>query len=297
MKKIEAVLRSMRLPFLILTPACIFLGYSAAKASRAVTSGSTLFLIMLAAISAHISVNTFNEYFDFRSGLDLKTNKTPFSGGSGAIVTNPDIAGLVLYVAVSTLALTVITGLYFVSRFGIPLLVIGLTGVLIILTYTPLLNKHPILCLIAPGTGFGPLMVLGTYFILTGKISLLAVTSSLIPFFLVNNLLLLNQFPDIQADKTAGRRHFPIEYGTRTSTIVYAAFAMSSMLIVTSAINTGILPRTGLLTFIPLGAALVIIPAIQSNADYTRKLIPYLGINVVVAVTTPVILGLTLLYS
>ena len=30
-----------------------------------------------------MSVNGFNEYFDYRSGLDERTNKTPFSGGSG----------------------------------------------------------------------------------------------------------------------------------------------------------------------------------------------------------------------
>ncbi len=41
-------------------------------------------LALLGAFLAHISVNTLNEYFDFKSGLDLETIKTPFSGGSGA---------------------------------------------------------------------------------------------------------------------------------------------------------------------------------------------------------------------
>ena len=35
--------------------------------------------------------------------------------------------------------------------------------------------------------------------------------------FLVNNLLLLNQFPDVQADQSIGRRHFPLVAGRRAA--------------------------------------------------------------------------------
>jgi len=38
----------------------------------------------MATLSAHIAVNTLNEYMDFKSGLDYETLKTPFAGGSGA---------------------------------------------------------------------------------------------------------------------------------------------------------------------------------------------------------------------
>lgn len=33
----------------------------------------------------HVSVNTFNDNFDYKSGVDLKTQITPFSGGSGIL--------------------------------------------------------------------------------------------------------------------------------------------------------------------------------------------------------------------
>jgi len=42
-------------------------------------------LALLGAFLAHVSVNTLNEYYDFKSGLDLETIRTPFSGGSGAL--------------------------------------------------------------------------------------------------------------------------------------------------------------------------------------------------------------------
>ena len=63
---------------------------SAAYQSQTQFYFSDLMLVLIGAVSAHISVNTFNEYFDFLSGLDAKTVKTPFSGGSGALVENPN---------------------------------------------------------------------------------------------------------------------------------------------------------------------------------------------------------------
>jgi 1,4-dihydroxy-2-naphthoate octaprenyltransferase len=38
----------------------------------------------------HGAVNAFNEYEDIKSGLDFKTQRTPFSGGSGTIVPVPE---------------------------------------------------------------------------------------------------------------------------------------------------------------------------------------------------------------
>ena len=38
-------------------------------------------LAFIGLLLAHISVNTLNDYFDYRSGIDLETRRTPFSGG------------------------------------------------------------------------------------------------------------------------------------------------------------------------------------------------------------------------
>ena len=162
---------------------------------------------------SHISVNTFNEYFDFQSGLDLKTEKTPFSGGSGALPDNPEMANVVLTVSLVSLLLTIFIGIYLIMQRGTLILPIGFVGVVLIMTYTQWLNRFPFLCLIAPGLGFGVLMVVGTHVILTGEHSPLSWLVSLIPFFLINNLLLLNQYPDIKADASVGRNTFPIEIG------------------------------------------------------------------------------------
>ena len=79
----KTILGPMRLPFLILTPACVFLGVATAYRTNGSVDLFNVLLALLGALAAHISVNSFNEYSDFKSGLDEKTSRTPFSGGSG----------------------------------------------------------------------------------------------------------------------------------------------------------------------------------------------------------------------
>jgi len=78
----------MRLSFVILTPACVLVGLGTAVWSTGEVNYIYFTLALIGAIAAHISVNAFNEYFDFKSGLDHRTHRTPFSGGSG---TFPDV--------------------------------------------------------------------------------------------------------------------------------------------------------------------------------------------------------------
>lgn len=203
---VTAVLQSMRLPFVILSPVCVLLGLSVALYEGVSVNYLYFALALIGAVLGHISVNCLNEYADFNSGLDLNTQKTPFSGGSGALPANPSAARAVFYCGIVCLLLTMAIGGYFIYALGLALLPLGLLGVGLILTYTGWINKHALLCLIALGVGFGPLMVGGSYFVLSGGYSSLAWLVSLLPFFLVNNLLLLNQYPDIVADAGAGRR-------------------------------------------------------------------------------------------
>src|SRR4030065_881284 len=215
----KANLGPMRVPFLILTPACVLLGIATAVQTGAHINPLHVLLVLIGAVCTHISVNAFNEYDDFKSGLDTRTERTPFSGGSGTLQADPGMAKTALTTALVTLGIVTLTGIYFTWVHGFALLPLGVLGILVIVAYTPWLTRSPLLCLIAPGVGFGPLMVMGTHFALTGQYAWSALVASLIPFFLVSNLLLLNQFPDVEADKTVGRRHFPILSGRRLSSI------------------------------------------------------------------------------
>lgn len=107
-----------RVPFLLLTPACMALGvaWSAWQLAQQGQSLNVLdaLLCVLGALAAHVAVNALNEHHDFRSGLDQRTQRTPFSGGSGVLPANPALAPVALAMGWGALLVTVLTGLYFV---------------------------------------------------------------------------------------------------------------------------------------------------------------------------------------
>ena len=294
-KHILTVIKSTRPPFLVLSPVCIFLGYSSAILSGSDPEQYLIITVFVGALCAHISVNTFNEYLDFKSGLDNITEKTPFSGGSGALPEDPQIAATVLAVAIVCIIITLILGIYFIYLRGMSLLLLLTVGVSIILAYTRWLNKYPFLCLIAPGLSFGPLFVVGSHVVLAGSYDLTNFYVSLVPFLLISNLLLLNQYPDIEADQSIGRNHFPIAYGIKKSNLVYIGMTSLAAVIVIFGVSTSLLPETCLFCLLPMLVVIPVIYGITKYADDTQKLIPYLGMNVFVALSTPLTLGISIL--
>ncbi|MFN2112815.1 MAG: prenyltransferase, partial [Anaerolineales bacterium] len=188
MDKLKFLLDPMRLPFLILTPACVLLGLGTALWTVGSVNWFHFILALIGALASHISVNAFNEYFDYRSGLDELTQRTPFSGGSGRLQQSPEMARPTLTMAWAFVALIGGIGIYFAVAVSPAILPLGLLGLLIIYFYTTWITRFPLLCLIAPGLGFGTLMVMGTDFALTGSYSWTSFAASLIPFFLVSNL-------------------------------------------------------------------------------------------------------------
>lgn len=289
MKDPKSLLGPMRLPFLVLPPACVLLGMSTAVWTHGRIDVVHAILAFLGSVAAHISVNALNEYYDFRSGLDLRTRPTPFSGGSGTLPANPEAARTALTTGLVTLALTILIGLYFLTVWGLSLLPLGLLGLIVIVTYTTAITHSPLLCLIAPGLGFGPLMVMGTDFVLTGTFTWPAFVASLVPFFLVSNLLLLNQFPDVEADETVGRRHYPIVIGRKPSSLIYGAFLLCAYLSIVAGWAFGVLPAWALLG---LGTAPIAVRAAVGAYRYAEdleKLVPYMGLNVILTVVTPIL--------
>jgi 1,4-dihydroxy-2-naphthoate octaprenyltransferase len=288
----KSLLGVMRPPFLILGPACVALGIGTAYWQTHTINAWHVILVLIGAVSAHISVNAFNEYFDFKSGLDKRTQRTPFSGGSGTLPEQPDLLKLALLTAVVSLVISGLVGVYFLLVRGINLLPLGLLGLLVVVIYTPLLTYNPVLCLVAPGLGFGTFMVMGTHFALTGTYTWTAFFASLIPFFLVSNLLLLNQFPDVSADQSIGRRHYPILIGRKLSSIIYGAFLLFTYLTIIISVIARLFPVPCLLGLATLYFAVPTAINAYRNAEDVPQLIPHMAKNVMINLLTPVLVAI-----
>jgi 1,4-dihydroxy-2-naphthoate octaprenyltransferase len=292
--RLRPLLGTARVPFLILTPACVALGVGTAHWTAGQVNVLHALLALVGAMAAHISVNALNEYVDFKTELDFHTTRTPFSGGSGTLPERPELAGQALGLGLVTLVITGLIGLTFVWIRGVGLLPLGLLGLVTIVVYTPWLARVPFLCLLAPGLGFGTFMVMGTDYVLTGEYSWTAFVASLVPFFLVSDLLLLNQFPDAEPDREVGRKHYPIVIGQRPSSIIYGAFLFLAHLSVVAGVLLGLLPAASLLGLLTL---ILVIPTARGaylHANDMEKLAPFLGFNVIINVVTPLLVAVGL---
>ncbi len=294
MKTWKYLLGPMRPPFLVLGPACMLVGLGSAYLQTGRINWFYFVLTLIAGVSAHISVNAFNEYFDYKTEVDAHTQRTPFSGGSGTLQAHPELAKSTLVMAIVTLALTGFIGLYFLYIWNWTALPIGIVGLVLLYAYTAWVVYQPVLCLIAPGLGFGPLMVLSTHFALTGSFTWQAFIASLVPFFLVSNLLFLNQFPDVEADRAAGRRHFPILLGRSTSAYIYIAFLIAAYMVVVMGVFFRLLPPFSLLALLTIVFAVQIVRSVLANSENIPALIPAMGQNVIVNLLTPVLLAIGL---
>lgn len=296
-KTIAIYFKETRPQFLVLTPVCFMVGVATAYFQSGAINTSYLIIAFLGGLASHVAVNVLNDYIDYKSGLDLKVIHTPFSGGSGILPGKKMSPLAVLVLGLVSFLITIGVGIYFLTVRGWEILLSGLPGLLLVGLYTQTLTRHPLLCLLAPGLGFGPCMVLGTYYVLQGCYDLNAIAASLVPGFLVSNLLLLNQFPDVEADRDAGRRHLPVLIGKTRSARVYAALALSTYVWIIITVFTGLLPLPTLLALLPLPLALKTIKGVQKYAEKREQLIPYLSSNVILTLATPFLISMGFLFA
>lgn len=280
-----------RAPFLLLTPSCILLGAATASASGTQVSAGRLGLVLLGGVLAHAAVNAFNEYADSRSGLDRHTQRTPFSGGSGFLPAHPEYERATLALGVAALLACVAIGIVLMRASELALFGPGLAGVVLVTTYSLWLVRHASLAFIAPGLGFGPIMVVGTHVALGGTPGVLPWLASVTPFCLTSGLLLLNQFPDVEADARVGRRHLPLVIGRRLSARVFALLQALAFLAPLASVAVGAMPRYALLVLALAPVAAVTAAGVLRRPNDIVALLPHMARNVLVSLLAPVLLA------
>ncbi|MFC1904842.1 prenyltransferase [Chloroflexota bacterium] len=275
--------------FLLLSVALALLGNGIAWYYGAFHLGYAL-LAFIGLLLCHISVNVLNDYFDYRSGIDLETKRTPFSGGSGILPASVLRPRQVFWLGLVSFLLAVPIGIYFVLVRDWLLLPLLLIAAVCILLYSPLILKArwPEW---SPGLGLGALPVLGTYFIQTGDYTLPAVIASIPSGILVHNLLLLNEFPDTEADNKAGRKTLPITMGKSGASIVYSTLTIIVYLWIIGGVATRIMPPFSLLALLTLPLAVKAIKGARQHQDMS-KLVPGMANNVMVVLLTQFLLGI-----
>jgi 1,4-dihydroxy-2-naphthoate octaprenyltransferase len=254
MSKIQAFLGVARAPFLLLPITLVASGSMAALYAGDFSWSATL-LALIGLTALHASVNAFNEVSDMKSGIDLHTQRTPFSGGSGTLPAGLLKTRSAFVFAVILAMIGSLIGFYFLRQIGLTFLPILILGGLFVLAYADILSYSGV-GEIAAGLGLGLLPVIGTAIVQKGNLPSAAIAVSIPAFFMTFNLLLLNEFPDETADRTGGRRNLVLIFGRRGAALIYSAAALLTPLSIAAAVLTGFLPP---LTLIALAPSLLLI--------------------------------------
>ncbi len=228
----------LRLPFMTVTIGAILLGSFFAYHETGSFNVLHFVLALLGSCFFHIATNVANDYFDFKSGNDAAniSATTPFSGGSRMVLEGLVKPGKALAISWIFAALGSIMGLYLnFATEGNVVLVIGILGLIFVYGYNgrPLQLVNLGLGEIAIFLAWGPLMVLGAYYVQAQSFQTIWPFIVAIPSGILTTLvLLINEFADKEADASTGRKTWVIMFGEKKALILYMILAYLCYVIV-----------------------------------------------------------------
>ncbi len=283
-------IREIRGPFLALSMVLVILG-TAVGAYEGAFDVVRALLALIGLVLLHISVNVFNEYYDYHTGIDFNTSRTPFSGGSGMLVQGRIAPSAAFAVAVTCFACAVLIGAVFVWLTNLWLLPLLVVGAVAVPCYTTLLARIALGEFFA-GLGLGLLPILGCAFVQTGHYSLVAFAAGVPSGILTFNLLLINEFPDLEADVKGGRRNILIVYGPETAGKIYTALLSFAYVWIVAAVVLGILPVFCLAALLTLPIAYGPMVWAWHDTHNKKTMVAALAANVMTNLVCHALLGL-----
>ncbi len=288
---VAAYLGVARGPFLVLPVVLVAAGAAAGFIDGAFSWSRTL-VAFVGLLTLHAAVNTLNEVSDLRTGIDLATARTPFSGGSGTLPAGGLSPRSALLFGLGCAAVGLACGIWFVSQVGPVILPLLVLGAVFVLGYTDLLARAG-LGEAAAGLGLGTLPVMGTALVQGGALGPAGLAASVPAFFMTFNLLLLNEFPDEAADRAGGRRNLVLLLGRRRAALAYVVAGLAAPIAVVVAVVVGALPPPALAATLP---SLLLVTPLRWALSDSSAAVPWsaLGANVAWNLATNAVLAVSL---
>ncbi len=222
-------------------------------------------LSLIAALLLQIAANLINEYVDFRRGAeDLKQS------GQGMILKTGILTPRQVFIgAIVTLVGGCLIGLFLLTQTGLPLLWIGLAGVLVVITYTagPFPLAYNGLGEVAVFIFMGPLMVLGAYYVMAREVIAQPLIVGIPIGLMVAAILHANNVRDIESDRAVNKRTLAVLLGLRAARWEYRLLVIGAYVAVGVLIVIGWMPITTLLVLLTLPEALRLIRIIDTSRD------------------------------
>jgi 1,4-dihydroxy-2-naphthoate polyprenyltransferase len=219
--------------------------------------------MMVACLALQIATNLFNEYYDFKRGLDTADSV----GIGGGIVRHGLNPKSVITVAFLLYVLAAIIGVYICANSSWWLVAVGLFGMAIGYLYTggPLPIAYTPFGELFAGALMGSGFVLIAYFIQTGTVTLLSFMISIPAMILVGAINMSNNIRDIEEDTKGGRKTLAILLGRDAAVMALANSFFISYLWIIVLIVLGDLSAWALVVLLSLPKPISAIKAFQKG--------------------------------
>ncbi|VBB06572.1 mena: 1 4-dihydroxy-2-naphthoate octaprenyltransferase [Lucifera butyrica] len=252
------------------------------------------FAMLLACMLIQVATNAFNEYYDFVRGLDNEQSV----GIGGAIVREGVAPHLVLTLASGFIVAALFLGFYLASATSWWLLPIG--AVCIMAGYLYSGGPRPIAATpfgeVVAGTFMGLVIILLSFYIQTGSVTLSSVLVSIPVSFLIGAILMANNIRDLEGDRKNGRRTLAILLGHKRAVVCLTVIFSIAYVWLLGLVFSGVLPWGALLAFGSLPKAIQAVKGFRGKTT-PRQMMPAMKATAQTNTLFGLLLALVLLFQ
>jgi len=272
---ISAWFRVIRIRFLLASVIAVSVGLAITWWHSSNVTVFDAILTMAGVLALHASVDLFNDYWDFKRGIDTTTKRTKMSGGSGVLpegILKPRqvYAGGIIFLVIGT-----IIGVYFVITDGIIIGIILAFAVISIYFYSTKIVNWGLAEIFVSIKG--TLIVIGTYFIQTSQINASVILGGIVVGALSSLVLFITSFPDYDADKAKGRKTLVISLGMQKACSILWIFPAIAYGITILAVVFEIFPIFCLIILATIPLIIKSGQKLKQNYDELTNLIPVMS--------------------
>jgi 1,4-dihydroxy-2-naphthoate polyprenyltransferase len=294
--QIKIWFQGIRGPFLVASAIPVFFGGAYAALYVSHFNWFAFALALLGIIMVHAASNMSNDYFDYLNKTDIiNKNRTIFSGGSGVLVTGiislrqhkVVFATLYLLTGLIGIALAVMAG----SNWWV-IVLFAITGFVLTYYYSspPISFANRGLGEIVVGLCFGPLPVLGTFIVLTGRASILPAILSIPIMMLIIAVLYINQFPDAEADSAVDKRNLVVRLGRSRARFGYYLLIFITYFSILLFIILKMMPWHSIFAMLTLPLAIKSSMVLHRHYDEPKGVFPAMGMTILTHHLTGILL-------
>lgn len=277
MLKLGAWIKELKVQFFTATIVPVVLGAAVAWSLRGVFNVMYFALSLIGALCLHAGTNMINDYFDFKSGCDLhpmyKEFWAPFFGGSRLLPEGTLNPKDVYIASLLSFGLGGVIGVFLALERGWILLLLGVIGILSGYFYTTQLATRG-LGEFFVGLNFGPLMVLGSYYVQAQMLTIEPLAASIPVGLLIADVLWINEIPDYEADKYVGKNTCVVRLGRKRAADVYAMITIAAYTSIALGVGLKLMPVASLIALTTIPSALKAIKVAREHYGEPSKLIP-----------------------